>query len=83
VKDKEQFGTTVYKVGMAKIGPKQFKEGLGKGFHEGAVKKRIKNLKKRGFLEVKSDKGGVSSRYRVTFPTTKPKPKTPSPGAET
>jgi hypothetical protein len=59
--------------GMAKVGPEQVESALKKGFHRSAFKKLTKGLKQRGFLEVKADKGGVASRYRVKFPQKQPK----------
>jgi hypothetical protein len=60
-------------VGMAKVGPEQVSDDLGKGFHRSAFKDLTRNLKRRGFLDVKGEKGGPANRYRVKFPSKKKK----------
>ena len=65
----DDLGISYYsKVGMAKIGPEQVSDDLGKGFHRSAFKKIAKGLKRKGFLEVKGEKGGPANRYRVKYP---------------
>jgi hypothetical protein len=72
-KAKGDLGNTYTKVGMAKVGPEQVSDDLGKGFHRSAFKDLTRNLKRRGFLDVKGEKGGPANRYRVKFPQKQPK----------
>jgi len=75
-KETDEIGITTMKKGMAHIGPKQVADDLGKGFHASSFKSSAKSLRRRGFLDIKSDKGGHANRYRVTFPQKQPKKKT-------
>jgi hypothetical protein len=82
-KVKTESGTDEIRVGMAMTTPEQIAERCGwrekpkgsprKGsdytaFSPSSVKLRLKKLHAKGFLEKKSGKGRVASRYRVKFP---------------
>jgi hypothetical protein len=55
-KAKDDLGNTTIKVSMAKVGPEQVSDDLGKGFHRSAFKDLTRNLKHKGFLDVKGEK---------------------------